>query len=351
MKRVTNSSSGRYKTSTSEPRTMTSSSSKVKRKRDRSFLPVPNVNVSSNRIPSDNTKVKNFSPFKHYSFDLKSDLIGKGGFGKVYKAVHRSSSNTFAVKISDIRLINSIHAEIVLCHKLRGCEHIVYFVEAFEYKNHVYVFMELMKLGSLTKFITSLPKGVSWKESAVLFVVRSIVKGLVYLHEKQIIHRDIKSDNILMGEDGSVKIGDFGFAIELNAKTQHSRKSRIGTPFWMAPEVLSNKSYDCKVDVWSAGITILEIINGVPPHHELKPLRAMFVIRVSQAPKLVKPEQWSDEFRDLLGKALIKNPNERAAAHQVLSHDALLSRNVAKKPDFIEMLNKILLLKQQDVRD
>lgn len=150
--------------------------------------------------------------------------------------------------------------------------------------------------------------------------MREAAKGLEYLHFSHRIHRDIKSDNILVDVDGTVKLADFGFAANM---TQERSKfnSVVGTPYWMAPELIKGKKYDGKVDVWSLGITALELADGEPPFlHEVEPLRALFLITISPAPGLRRPERWSEDLNHFLYVALKVKARRRASSTQLLMH-------------------------------
>ena len=141
--------------------------------------------------------------------------------------------------------------------------------------------MELLNGGPLTEL---LGPGVDWMESHIAFVCREILQALAFLHANHRLHRDIKSDNILVDMEGTVKIADFGFAIGLTAEVD-KRRSVVGTPYWMAPELIRGLEYDGKVDVWSTGITCLEMCDGEPPLMDQPPLRALLLITTQGTPQ------------------------------------------------------------------
>ena len=181
----------------------------------------------------------------------------------------------------------------------------------------MWIVLEFIHGGSLTEV---LGPGIDFPESCIAYVCRRLLSALAFLHGEMRLHRDIKSDNVLVDFNGAVKVADFGFAIGLSEEAQ-KRKSVVGTPFWMAPELIRGVEYDGKVDVWSLGITALEMADGEPPHlHEL-PMRAMLLISTQPTPTLRKPERWSPEFRDFLALALHKNAEDRATAAALLQHD------------------------------
>jgi len=142
------------------------------------------------------------------------------------------------------------------------------------------------------------------------------------MHRSYLLHRDIKSDNILVAESGLIKLADFGFAAALTLEEQN-RSSIVGTPYWMAPELIQGTQYDDKVDVWSMGITALEMAEGEPPLLNEQPLRALFFITVNPSPTLSEPQKWSRAFADFLSKALDKDPAERWSCEQLLEHPFL----------------------------
>ncbi|XP_074694616.1 serine/threonine-protein kinase 10 isoform X2 [Strix aluco] len=161
-------------------------------------------------------------------------------------------------------------------------------------------------------------------EPQIQVICRQMLEALHYLHSKKIIHRDLKAGNVLLTQDGDIKLADFGVSAK-NMKTLQKRDSFIGTPYWMAPEVvmcetMKDTPYDYKADIWSLGITLIEMAQIEPPHHELNPMRVLLKIAKSDPPTLSCPSKWSLEFRDFLKTALDKNPETRPSAAQLLEH-------------------------------
>ena len=167
-----------------------------------------------------------------------------------------------------------------------------------------------------------LEKGLT--ESQMAYVTREMLEGLVHIHRASIIHRDLKAGNVLLTLDGGVKLADFGVSAKNKTENQ-KRDTFIGTPYWMAPEVVlcetfRDQPYDFKVDIWSLGITLIEMAQMEPPYHEMSPMRVLLKIQKSEPPKLDKPSKWSREFVDFVRLCLIKDPNKRPRAEELLEH-------------------------------
>uniref|UniRef100_A0A673MJD9 non-specific serine/threonine protein kinase n=1 Tax=Sinocyclocheilus rhinocerous TaxID=307959 RepID=A0A673MJD9_9TELE len=164
----------------------------------------------------------------------------------------------------------------------------------------------------------------SLTEPQIRVVCKQTLEALTYLHENKIIHRDLKAGNILFTSDGDVKLADFGVSAK-NTKTLQRRDSFIGTPYWMAPEVVmcetsKDRPYDYKADIWSLGVTLIELAQIEPPNHEMNPMRVLLKIAKSEPPTLATPSRWSPEFSDFLRKALDKNVDNRWNTLQLLQH-------------------------------
>lgn len=244
-------------------------------------------------------------------------LLGEGSFGVVYKGLHLPSNAIVAIKIipkmsNDDDESEKIKSEIDI---LSRCDspYIVGYFECFmregnaKKQGEMWIVMEYCVGGSMSDLLGV--RGIP--EECVRAVTASIVLGLEYLHGvANVCHRDIKCGNVLLTEDGHVKLADFGVSAELT-NTLNKRKTVVGSPFWMAPEVIRESHYDGRADVWSLGITVIEMAEGAPPHSNLNPLRAIFVIPTKPAPTLADPDSWSPEMLDFVRCCCQKDPNQR----------------------------------------
>eukprot|EP01087_Luapelamoeba_hula_P013335 TRINITY_DN380_c0_g1_i1.p1 TRINITY_DN380_c0_g1~~TRINITY_DN380_c0_g1_i1.p1 ORF type:complete len:410 (-),score=71.83 TRINITY_DN380_c0_g1_i1:172-1401(-) len=250
---------------------------------------------------------------------LNAKLVGEGAAGQVYVATHAPTQSQVAIKkmeltAQNIKLLTSeIHIMKETIH-----DNVVRYHDSFRVDNQLWVIMEYMGGGCLTEILEQF-ENVKMAEKHIAWVCQQTLKGLSYIHSRHRIHRDIKSDNILLGDRGEIKIADFGYAAQLT-KEKVKRQTIVGTPYWMAPELIRGQEYGTKVDIWSLGIMIMEMAEGDPPYMEFPPLRALFLITTKGIPDLKEPSKWSPTFREFVNLCLEKDPEKRPSADELLSH-------------------------------
>jgi serine/threonine protein kinase len=261
---------------------------------------------------SANTLLKKESYKKHYTGMRK---LGQGASGVVYSATDKRTGRKVALKIAPVNELADLVNEIGL-QSLSAHPNIVEYIESYQYEEDVCIVMELMLGGSLTD-VLDVKKPM--QEPMIAYVCKHMLMSLAFMHREYRLHRDIKSDNVLINFDGQVKVADFGFAINLTSE-QSKRTSVVGTPYWMAPELIRGSEYDYKVDVWSTGITAIEMAEGEPPLLNEPPLRALLLITTNRSPILKKKQMWTAEFHHFLFMCLQMNPDKRASAELLLLH-------------------------------
>jgi len=203
---------------------------------------------------------------------------------------------------------------------MKTCVHpnVVRYIDSYQKEDCIWVVMEFCGGGSLLEIIELFDEGIRLTESHIAFVCRETLKGLEYIHKTNRLHRDIKSNNILLGNDGSIKITDFGFAAQLNDNQQ--RNTVLGTAYWMAPEVIKGYDYGPKIDVWSLGIMIMEMAEGEPPYLDFPPTKALLYITTRGVPRVREKKRFSPEFHSFLNDCLEMDPEYRSTSTQLLQH-------------------------------
>ncbi|KAF2728366.1 Pkinase-domain-containing protein [Polyplosphaeria fusca] len=246
----------------------------------------------------------------------KKECVGGGSFGKVYKGVDRRTGKPVAIKVIDVENaedeVDDIVSEISILSDLKS-EYVTSYYGSFLHGSNIWIVMEYCSGGS----VADLMKGGDLAEGEIAILLRELLLALVYVHEDNKIHRDIKAANILVQANGQVKLADFGVSSQLTG-TITKKNTFVGTPFWMAPEVIKQSGYDYKADIWSLGITAIEMAKGEPPYSDIHPMKVLFLIPKNPAPVL--SGDFSADFKDFVATALRKDPNVRPPAKLLLRH-------------------------------
>jgi hypothetical protein len=284
-------------------------------------IPVSNYNRTPKdfKIPDLSELVPKGDPKDHYRY---ISIIGQGAFGEVYYAKHLQNEKDVAIKRMLVNPKNRIHlaSEIYLQRETSEHPNIVRYIDGYLQDHHLSVVLEYMEAGNLTGVLELFPD-VMLPEPHMAYILLQTLKGLGFLHSLRRIHRDIKSDNILMTMGGKIKLADFGFAAQLTEK-QAARNTVIGTPYWMAPEVIEAIDYDEKIDIWSLGIMVREMLEGVPPYMDLPSAKALFLIITKGLPPL-KRSDVSPLMVDFLDFTLKMDPHDRPDSMALLQHPFL----------------------------
>jgi len=258
-------------------------------------------------------------------FTLESQ-IGTGSFGTVFKAIHKPSQTPCAIKRIDLESsddeIEEIQKEIAILSECNN-HFITRYYGCFMREFELSIVMEYLGAGSCLDLIKDLRPN-TLPESVIAEIMNQVVQGLAYLHQSGKIHRDIKAANVLISETGEVKIADFGVAAQLSNHMSR-RNTFVGTPFWMAPEVINEQDYSYNADIWSLGITAMELAYGRPPWSHLHPMKALFTIPRSDPPRL--DQKFSPEFQDFVATCLQMEPRNRGLITSLAKHPFLERRN------------------------
>jgi len=281
------------------------------------------------------------------------NCVGQGASGSVYSAVRRTKrgpndDGKLAIKVvkpasdyeraaleREIEMMACFrHPNLVRCH------------ETYRFKHEFYIAMEFLNGGMLTDVLETLQsRKIHLDEGHIAYVMRQVLGGIQYMHSQKRLHRDIKSDNVLISRTGAVKVADFGFCVELTAE-RAKRQTCVGTPYWMAPELVRSHDYDYKADIWSLGILLIELADFEPPFLHEKPLRAMYLISTRASPNFASKTggeggaQWSAPMESFLRRCVELDPRDRADAAELLAHPFL--KKACRQAQFARLVEAVV---------
>jgi serine/threonine-protein kinase 24/25/MST4 len=296
------------------------------------------------------------------------ERVGKGSYGDVYRATCIETKEERAIKIIDLEYsdddVEEVRKEISIMSELRS-KYLTQLHESFAEGQKLYIVMEYLNGGSLRDLIDEMPENdeagnnnnddttaIAFPEDVCAYIIRQVLLGLEYLHKNGKIHRDLKCENLLMNKDGAVKLGDFGGTGRLT-ETDDKRNTFVGSPFWMAPEVIKENDYDTAADIWSLGITAIELAKGNPPYAQMHAMRVLFLIPKNPPPAL-DGNNFSKNFKDFIRLCLNKNAAHRPSASELLKHPFVAfgtSGYTRRKNEFVKISNKLFLERTEGTDD
>ena len=272
--------------------------------------------------------------------------IGEGTFGEVYCALDIRTLEKAAVKTMNLddNYEEDLITEIAMMKTLSHAN-IVKYIDSYIVKHQLWVVMEFMGAGCLTDILELFPL-LKMSEPEIALIMLECLKALEYIHGMHRIHRDIKSDNILLDTNGSVKLADFGYTVQLT-EAKSRRNTTIGTPYWEAPEVITGDPYDSKVDIWSLGIMAMELVEGEPPYMDLPPFTALRLIVVDGIPPLSRPV--CKELESFINSCLVTGVKDRSTSQELLRHPFVLQ--ACTKEDIKKLIRRSKQVQKQKQAD
>ncbi|ELP85624.1 hypothetical protein EIN_409130 [Entamoeba invadens IP1] len=259
--------------------------------------------------------------------------VGQGSFGSVYKAFEKTTQTFVAIKCLSAVGNQETMREIDIL-KLLKCDYIIKYYTSLRRQEEIWIVMEFCFYGSVADMIDIL--GLELPEDVIAQICHDALNGLIYLHQHHKIHRDIKPANFLISQNGTVKLADFGIATTLDAKSHH--KTLIGTPYFLAPEIVDESGYNEKVDVWALGISVIEMAELYPPYYNIYPMKVLMLIHKNPPPKLKNENEHSLLMREFLSLCLVKDPDQRARATTLLQHPFITMKN---KQSLVVLLDRL----------
>jgi len=252
------------------------------------------------------------------------DVIGEGSYGLICTCRHTLQNKIYAIKFLEIEENDEVtlQKEMDILKECNECLNTVQYFGCYLKESTLMIVMEYCEGGSVLDLMQLCHKQLT--EDQIAVICAHMLKGLIYLHSHHIVHRDLKAGNVLLTRDGRAKLADFGVSAKLT-KTIEKKKTIVGSPYWMAPEVITvtkdnQEGYDMKADIWSLGITAIEMAEGKPPLFEIASLRVIFLIPVRDPPTLKESSKWSSDFTGFLSTCLQKDARKRPTSTELLQH-------------------------------
>lgn len=292
-----------------------------------------------------NDYLQNISNLPSKEFKL-IEFIDEGTYGQVYKAKHLKTDKIYSIKIiNNISLMQNLILESSLLKFCSTCKYInKYHGSYYDYiSKEIWLILDHCKYGNIMNIIST--NNITLNEKQISAIIKMVLKSLVFLHSNGIIHRDIKGGNLLLNEDGIIELCDFGTGTLLKCVldiNDDENGKKIGSPYWMAPEIVINSTYSTAGDIWSLGITCIELVEGNPPYSNIKPLRAMLLTSTDPPKGLSTPNSFSKEFNNFVKKCLTVDFNKRPSASELLNDTFIAQYNDEKNKEAIhDLINTI----------